>query len=83
MAKQEIQKRETLAKVVDLVRLRHLSLNTERDYCYQIGLYIEWLGRHGKDLPDSRARIEAYLTAMAHRGCGASTQNQALSHTIP
>jgi len=72
-------KRETLAQCVDLIRFRHYALGTEKDYCLVIGSYIDWLVKHGRDLPDSRARVEAYLTAMAHRGCAASTQNKAFN----
>ena len=67
---------ETLSKVRDLCRLRHLALSTEQTYCGWVGSYIDWLMSHGRDLPDSRARVEAFLTRMAHRGAAASTQNQ-------
>lgn len=79
MTKQQIQKRETLQKVVDAVRVRHLALATERTYCQHIGSYIDWLVEPGRSLPDTRSRIESFLTAMAHRGCAASTQNQAFN----
>lgn len=69
----------TLAKVRDLCRLRHYSLSTEKTYCGWIGSYIDWLAKYGRDLPDSRARVEAFLTREAHRGCAASTQNQAFN----
>lgn len=68
-----------IAQCVDVMRVRHLSLNTEKTYCGHIRSYIDWLILHGRDLPDSRARVEAYLTSMAHRGCSASTQNQAFN----
>lgn len=68
-----------LRRVVDRVRLRHLSINTERTYCHHISSYIDWLIQHGRPLSDSLSRIEAYLTAIAHRGCSASTQNQAFN----
>lgn len=76
---QQKTKDQTLAKVRDLCRLRHYSLNTEKTYCGWIGSYIDWLAKHGRDLPDSRARVEAFLTREAHRGCAASTQNQAFN----
>lgn len=72
-------KEQMLAQCVDLIRFRHLSLNTEKTYCGHIRSYIDWLVAHGRDLPDSRARVEAYLTAMANRRCAASTQNQAFN----
>jgi len=72
-------KDRTLAQCVDLLRLRHYSLNTEKTYCGHIGSYIDWLMKHGSALPDSRTRVQTYLTSMAHRGCSASTQNQAFN----
>ena len=63
----------------DKMIVRHLALTTERSYLGHIGSYIDWLLKHGSDLPDSRARVESFLTGMAHRGCAASTQNQAFN----
>jgi len=71
--------RATLQKCVDLLRRKHYALTTEQVYCGHIGSYIDWLVLHGRDLLDSRARVEAFLTSMAHRGCSASTQNQAFN----
>jgi integron integrase len=70
---------EALQKCRDLLRRKHYALTTEQVYCGHIGSYINWLGLHGRSFPDSRARVEAFLTAMAHRGCSASTQNQAFN----
>ena len=72
-------KQRTLAQCVDLLRFKHYSLNTEKTYLGHIGSYIDWLVKHGREFPDSRARVEAFLTGMAHRGCAASTQNQAFN----
>lgn len=72
-------KQRTLAQCVDLLRLKHYSLATEKTYCGHIGSYIDWLLKHGSDLPDSRTRVQSYLTSIAHRGCSASTQNQAFN----
>lgn len=76
---QQRQKDEALRKCSDLCRLQHKSLQTERPYLYWIGLYIDWLAEHGRDLADSRSRMEAYLTAQAHRGVSRSTQSQAFN----
>ena len=78
-AKQAAKLNETLNKCRDLLRLQHKAWTTEQTYIAQIRSYIEWLAVHGAVLADSRARIEAYLTAMAHRGCAAATQNQAFN----
>lgn len=77
--KQQARRDEVITQCVDLMRLRHMARNTEGSYLYHIGSYIDWLAEHGRDLADSRARMEAYLTAMANRGCSASGQNVAFS----
>ncbi len=61
------------------MRLRHLALSTERTYLLWIGSYIDWLAKFGRELPDSRARVEGFLTMLAHKGVSASTQNQAFN----
>jgi len=78
-AQQRTQKAATLAAMRDKIRVRHLALATERTYLSHAGSYIDWLTEHGIDLPDTRSRIEAYLSRMAHRGCAAATQNQAFN----
>lgn len=78
-AAQKIQRENTLQIVREKMRLKHLSLATEQSYCGHIGSYIDWLCVHGCKLPDTKARIEAFLSRMALRGCAASTQNQAFN----
>jgi site-specific recombinase XerD len=72
-------KPEILARVVEVLRFKHYALNTEKTYVAHISSYIDWLKKHGRALPDSKARLESYLTSMAQRGCSASTQNQAFN----
>lgn len=78
-SKQQSIRRDTLKKCADLMRFKHYSITTERDYCGIIGSYIDWLAVHGVALPDSRSRVETYLTALANRGCAPSTQNKAFN----
>ncbi len=61
------------------MRLQRKALATERCYVHWLSSFIDWLIEHGSDFADSRSRIEGYLTAMAHRGVAASTQNQAFN----
>lgn len=49
---------EALQKCRDLLRRKHYALTTEQVYCGHIGSYINWLGLHGRALPNSRARVE-------------------------
>ncbi len=72
-------KQKTLSKCSDLMRLQHKAIRTEETYLHWIGSYIDFLVDHGKSLPDSKARIEAFLTKLANRRVSASTQNQAFS----
>lgn len=64
---QQKQRQETLKMCRDKMRLKHLALTTERSYLGHIGSYIDWLVLHGSALRDTRARLEAFLTSMAHR----------------
>lgn len=73
------QKHQILRRAADLLRLQRKALTTERTYLHWIGSYIDFLAQHGLELPDSKARMEAFLTRLAHRGCSASTQNQAFN----
>lgn len=63
----------------DLMRLQHKSINTEKVYLHWIGKYIDFLLKHGRQMPDSRSRIEAFLTSLANRHVSSSTQNQAFN----
>jgi len=76
---QQKQRHDTLEMCRDKIRLRHLALTTERTYLCHIGSYIDFLVLHGSDMADTKTRMEAFLTSMAHRGCAASTQNQAFN----
>ena len=55
---------------------------TEHVYCQHIGSYIDWLVQNRETIgqfAESGDKVKAFLTAMAHRGCAASTQNQAFN----
>lgn len=63
----------------DLMRLQHKSINTEKVYLHWIEKYINFLLSNGNQFRDSKTRIEAFLTSIAHRGVAAATQNQAFN----
>ena len=73
------KKESVIKKCRDFMRLQHKSINTEKVYLLWIGKYIDFLLESRNQLPDSRARIEAFLTSLAHRGVAAATQNQAFN----
>jgi integron integrase len=72
-------KQETLARCRDLLRLQRKAWNTEKTYLGWIHSYIEWLRDHGREFGGTRARVEGFLTRLAHQGKAASTQNQAFN----
>jgi site-specific recombinase XerD len=72
-------KDEIIDKCRSLMHLQHKALSTERTYIGWIGQYIDWLILHGRDLPDSKSRIEAFLTRIANKRVAESTQNQAFN----
>ena len=78
-AQHQEQKQSMMQLCRDKIRVRGLALTTERTYLHHIGSYIDFLCDHGAGLPNSKARIEAFLTRMAHRNCAAATQNQAFN----
>lgn len=61
-----------------MIRLRHLSLSTERCYLGWLERFIAWLEQSRRG-GTSEQKIEAFLTRLAKGGCAASTQNQAFN----
>jgi integron integrase len=73
------QPKKLLDQVRDVIRLKHYSYHTEKQYLRWIKRYILF---HNKQHPKylGRTHIEAYLTHLAVEGkVAASTQNQALN----
>ena len=70
---------EIIARAKELLALQRKALTTEQAYLHWIGSYIDFLSEHGRAMPDSRTRMEAFLSRIAQRGCAAATQNQAFN----
>lgn len=73
---------DALQKCRDVLRRKHYALATEQVYCQHIGSYIDWMVEHREtigQLCESGDKVKSFLTAMAHRGCAAATQNQAFN----
>ncbi len=67
-----------LDQVRGRIRAKHYSPKTEKAYAHWIRRFILFHGkRHPREMAEPE--IEAFLTALAVRGCSASTQNQALA----
>ena len=73
-----------LDEVLDVMRLHHYSIHTERTYCDWIKRYI----RHHRmtdrqDIIDGEVKIEAFLTHLAvDKTVAPSTQNQAMNALV-
>lgn len=80
MTEKQREKMEAMMRVCrDKMRVKGMALSTEDSYLWHIRSYIEFLAEHGREVADVKGRIEAFLTRMAHGGCAAATQNQALN----
>ena len=69
---------QSLEKLTDALRLRHMALSTEEAYRFWLQSYMQWLHSRRSD-GSSEQKVEAFLTLQARRGVSASTQNQALN----
>jgi integron integrase len=70
---------QTMAALSDAMRLKHYSWRTEKSYRGWIRRYIDWLRLRGWHFTTPEARMEAFLTGLAHQGDAAATQNQAFN----
>lgn len=71
-----------MLRVRDVIRLKHLSLATERSYCYYILAFIKFHGlKHPEEM--GQEEVKAFLTHLAvSEGVAASTQNVALAALV-
>lgn len=65
-------------QLVQVIRLKHYSLDTERTYSAWLRRFMEFT-RRDQVATTSEARVERFLTQLALDGCSASTQNQAFN----
>ena len=68
-------------KVADVIRRKHLALNTEHSYCAWLRRYCDFIKKLSSHLP-AEQKLERFLTALAREGVAASTQNQAFNAII-
>ena len=68
--------KQAVQKLRDVVRRKHLALNTEECYCAWLSRYCHFIKVHSSQQPSER-KLEAFLTALAKDNVAASTQNQA------
>lgn len=72
---------QTLDKVRNVIRFRHMSRCTERAYCYWINQYINWLANYSNGTSEQKAR--AFLTHLAvNKRVAVATQQQALNALV-
>jgi integron integrase len=73
---------QAVSKFRDYMRLRHLALSTEQGYCAWLVRYMRFLSSAASELESSEAKVEAFLTTLAHQQVSASTQNQAFNALV-
>jgi len=70
---------ETLARMRELIRLKHYSYSTEHTYLDWAKRFFEYLSRHGRDVGGAED-VRDFLSHLAvHRRVSSSTQNQAFN----
>ena len=67
---------EAVARLAEVIRRKHLALNTEQSYCAWLRRYCQHIAMLPAHLP-SEQKLEQFLTALAKTNISASTQNQA------
>ena len=73
---------QAFLKLRDIIRRKHLAISTERRYQGWLLRFIRYLADgHAKGL-SSEAKLEAFLTQLAHQDVSASTQNQAFNALV-
>lgn len=74
-----MDKPKLLARVREMIRIKHYSIRTEHAYCAWIKRFIHFHKlRHPEEM--GRPEVEAFISDLAtHRNVTASTQNQALA----
>lgn len=70
---------EAIRQLVEVVRRKHLSYQTERAYEGWLKRYVGFLSSEGHPGKTTEEKLEAFLTSLALGGCAASTQNQAFN----
>ena len=66
-----------IAKLREVIRLRHLSLKTEDSYVGWVNRFARFISERCRE-GSAECKMEAFLTQLAKQGVAASTQNQAL-----
>jgi len=76
--------RKLLDEVLEIMRLHHYSIHTERTYCDWIKKYIQFHKmRSREDLQNGEVKIEAFLTHLAvNKDIAPATQNQAMNALV-
>lgn len=75
-----MKRNDAIERMREVLRMKHLSINTEETYCGWARRFAVWLATQ-KHLHAacSGKKVEGYLTALAQDRVSASTQNQAFN----
>jgi site-specific recombinase XerD len=69
---------QAVARMADVIRRKHLALNTEQTYCAWLKRYCQHIALLRAEMPTEQ-KLEHFLTALSKTHITASTQNQALN----
>ena len=69
---------QAVARLAEVIRRKHLALNTEQSYCAWLRRYCRHIAVLPADLP-SEQKVEQFLTALSKTNIAAGTQNQAFN----
>lgn len=77
-----MRQNEAIGKFRDYMRLRHLALSTEQSYLAWLARYMRFLADGAVTGMTGEQKVEGFLSALAHQGVSASTQNQAFNALV-
>src|SRR5437762_3118474 len=69
---------EAVENMIDVIRRKHFTLNTERSYSGWLRQYCDFVYDITPHIPSDQ-KLERFLTAPAKKNIAASTQNQAFT----
>lgn len=72
---------QAVQRMTDVIRRKHLALNTEQSYCAWLRRYCRYLKQLPAGLP-SEQKLSRFLTALARDDVSPSTQNQAFNAVL-
>lgn len=76
-----MKKGDAIAKLIAVMRRKHMAYKTERNYAGWARRYIDYISKHCRS-GEPAQKLERFLTELAKSDCAASTQNQAFNAIV-